>query len=320
METENTEWETLVLKKISQGLSPSEEALLEKHIRENPEKEKEVQEFTEVWTRTGGLPIRKGLSRNERWAKLRQHIQKEEIPARRLSIPLWTKVAAALTILAVALGAYFVAKPTLVSVTTAYGETKSITLPDQSIVTLNAGTTIQYDPSSWEDERSIQLTGEAYFEVTKLNVPFRVHSGNTRVQVLGTTFNVRTRLHTTDVTCLTGKVRVSQSADDVNHVVLTKGNHVTVGPSGISEVTTVDGPDAIQWTTGGLSFKDTPLVEVFAELERHFNTKIIVSQHTTGKIITAKFSQPQLESTLKAVCLSAGLTYRVNPDATITIE
>ena len=72
-------------------------------------------------------------------------------------------------------------------------ESKTVLLPDQSTVRLNAGSFFTYDAATWDDARTVELHGEAFFDVKKNGVPFTVTTSNSRVQVLGTTFNVRAR-------------------------------------------------------------------------------------------------------------------------------
>lgn len=99
------------------------------------------------------------------------------------------------------------------------GEIASLTLPDNSQVTLNAGSQVVYSGNRFNTRRKIQLTGEAYFKVTKGNT-FSVVTTEGTVTVLGTTFNVRSRDEKLSVFCYTGKVKVS---DPFKAVYLTKG-------------------------------------------------------------------------------------------------
>ena len=100
-------------------------------------------------------------------------------------------------------------------------------------------------------------------------MPFTVTTNNSRVQVLGTTFNVRSRHDNTEVICLTGKVDFG-AKEIGKSVVLTGGKRASINGKTLSDVFEV-GPDrTIPWMTGELVFHDTPLREVFAELERAF--------------------------------------------------
>jgi len=105
-----------------------------------------------------------------------------------------------------------------VTVTTSPGQQATTTLPDGSTVALNGASTLTYHrgfdrwPFVDARTRSVELRGEAYFQVEPRDRPFRVESENAVVQVLGTAFTVRA-LRTgdtpsTDVVLETGRVRL----------------------------------------------------------------------------------------------------------------
>jgi len=130
---------------------------------------------------------------------------------------VWAGVATSvLTVLVAGVLLAWWARP--VTVTTSPGQQATTTLPDGSTVALNGASTLTYDrgfdrwPFVDARTRSVELRGEAYFQVEPRDRPFRVESENAVVQVLGTAFTVRA-LRTgdapsTDVVLETGRVRV----------------------------------------------------------------------------------------------------------------
>ena len=156
-------------------------------------------------------------------------------------------------------------------------ESKTVQLPDQSTVRLNAGSFFTYDAATWDDARTVELQGEAFFDVKKNGVPFTVTTDNSRVQVLGTTFNVRSRHDNTEVICLTGKVDFGDK-EIGKSVVLTGGKRASINGKTLSEVYEVGSDGTIPWIAGELVFHETPLREVFSELELHFDVSITVKR------------------------------------------
>jgi transmembrane sensor len=79
------------------------------------------------------------------------------------------------------------------SVITKYGNKTKVSLPDGSQVWLNAGSKLDYNNGSFNQTlREVKLSGEAYFDIAhKDGKPFIVRSGNMRIRVLGTKFNVK---------------------------------------------------------------------------------------------------------------------------------
>lgn len=87
------------------------------------------------------------------------------------------------------------------------GKFEEVELPDGSIVLLNKNSEISY-PSKFE-ERNVQLTGEAFFEVTpNPTKPFKVISGENEITVLGTSFNVKSTSESMEVEVSTGEVEM----------------------------------------------------------------------------------------------------------------
>jgi len=83
--------------------------------------------------------------------------------------------------------------PAMSSVVTRYGNKSRISLPDGSLVWLNAGSRLDYINSDFtNNKREVYLSGEAYFEIVhNASTPFIVRSGTMQVKVLGTSFNVK---------------------------------------------------------------------------------------------------------------------------------
>lgn len=99
---------------------------------------------------------------------------------------------------------------------TAAGQRAQTVLPDGSKVWLNASSKIVYHNSLWSSDRQIDLSGEAYFEVSHdKHAPFIVNSKQIKTCVLGTKFNVRARQDENRVvtTLLQGLVRVDSPAN-----------------------------------------------------------------------------------------------------------
>ncbi|HYH55831.1 MAG TPA: FecR domain-containing protein, partial [Anseongella sp.] len=95
---------------------------------------------------------------------------------------------------------------------TAYGETKTLTLPDGSKVILNANSEIKYAKDwSGSGDREVWLSGEAFFAVerTATSRKFRVCTGDLKVEVLGTKFNVTSRKGHARVVLSSGRIKLS---------------------------------------------------------------------------------------------------------------
>ena len=174
-------------------------------------------------------------------------------------------------------------------------EIATVTLPDNSQVTLNAGTKVVYSGNRFNTRRKVKLTGEAYFNVSKGNT-FSVVTMEGTITVLGTTFNVRSRDEKLLVFCYTGKVKVS---DQFKAVYLIKGEKTAKLPGEIlQDAQLTDINEGLQWRNGLFYFQNTSLKEVLAELSRQYDAVIHLPESEEKRVITTSFDNKNIASAL----------------------
>lgn len=161
------------------------------------------------------------------------------------------------------------------------GAQAKVILPDGSVVQLNSGTILSYDPSlAHNSKREVYLSGEAHFEVRKNpEHPFIVHTNDIHVKVLGTIFNVRAypQDRQIEVGLIEGKVNVFSLSETQGNVILMPNERLLYDKELKRMWTdTVDARRMSQWTTGRLSFVNTSLVDILKEIERKYNVRIVV--------------------------------------------
>lgn len=151
-------------------------------------------------------------------------------------------------------------------------------LPDGSKVWLNAASSISFPARFSTIERRVKITGEVYFEVKhNSKVPFIVTSGNTNVQVLGTSFNINAYDNEKAVktTLIEGSVRVSPIASNGRNVVLKPGQQAVAADNGdIIGVFNSDLASVLAWKNGFFSFENADIETVMRELERWYDIKV----------------------------------------------
>jgi ferric-dicitrate binding protein FerR (iron transport regulator) len=144
----------------------------------------------------------------------------------------WTAAAAAIMIVLFT-WVYFHKWPVTMQLVTGDNEIKTIVLPDGSMLTLNANSSITYDTDMAKAlRREVWLKGEAYFDVKHIEPEkeqprrFVVHSGALNVEVLGTSFNVKNRASVTNVTLNTGSIRIDLKDAPGTPIFLQPGDFV----------------------------------------------------------------------------------------------
>ncbi len=181
--------------------------------------------------------------------------------------------------LAVAILPGLLAQPEGQSYSTAKGQHRKITLADGSIVDLNAETrlTVRFT----HGERHVELAdGQAIFDVTHDKArPFTVAASDRVIRVVGTQFDVRARGGLLSVSVAQGKVQVRPASDAVagHDYMLTPGQRLEVGRTGVETLKAINPAEALGWRAGRLVYRAAPLAEVVADVNRQFVQQIEIS-------------------------------------------
>lgn len=220
--------------------------------------------------------------------------QKKETPK---VIPLsqnWIFRAAAIFVLA--LGVTFAVKNFVPQIQTAnFGERSTFSLPDNSEVVLNSGSEINYKKWNWDNNRHLELQGEAYFRVAK-GKKFEVQTSLGKVSVLGTQFNVKARKNRFDVICYEGRVKVNYGNAQT---ILTRGESVTFENG--KQFSTPVKSSKPEWIDNQICFNKENIKSLLDELERQYNITIELNSKDTTSLFTGKLPTNDLNVALNII-------------------
>lgn len=217
----------------------------------------------------------------------------------RKEVPFWKKymkIAALLGGLAL-LATFLVYMPSsqrnLLTKSTGYGESKTVVLPDGSQVKLNANSSIRF-AERWGNaqKREIWLKGEAWFNVIHLNKTpdaiknnerFIVHTDHLDVNVLGTTFDVRTRRKQTEVVLEKGRIEISFPDTKKQTLMLAPGEMLSYSENQKTmQKQQVNAQHFNAWTQGRLQLHDPSLNKIISYLEDNYGKHIILIDPKLG--------------------------------------
>ena len=175
------------------------------------------------------------------------------------------------------------------TVRTPKGGQYQVTLPDGSRVWLNAATALRFPTAFTGKDRTVELTGEAYFEIAPLkDQPFKVKVGEMTVDVLGTHFNVMAyddeeSFHTT---LLTGAVRV-EGGNTARLLKPGEEASLRLDTKDLS-VAEADTDQVVAWKNGLFQFEGATLKEVMRQVARWYDVDVhyegTVEKHFSGFI------------------------------------
>lgn len=207
-------------------------------------------------------------------------------------------------VLAIGFSVFFYTSKLDTEINTNIAQQKTIALPDNSSVDLNANSLITYNKSNWNEVREVALQGEAFFKVAK-GQKFDVITTTGTVSVLGTQFNVKQREAYFEVTCYEGLVAVTQNNKTVK---LQPGNTFAI-IDGKQIVKTKENTNQPIWQNGESSFSGIALKHVITEFENQYDIKMNTNTIDTSRLFTGSFTHNNLDLALQSITIPLNLSY-----------
>jgi ferric-dicitrate binding protein FerR (iron transport regulator) len=331
MNDNSTYYNDLITRYFSGEIAEDELRLLSGWLKADPENEQIFSQFQKAWQLVEKQKINSNINLDKEWKSIQEKkaatVLGKDNQANVISLKqnrntnpfsfrkIW-KVAATITVLlAASFILYFNISKLRDTVVTAQSSNIVHVLPDGTVVSLHAGSQIKYASAFDSKIREVELIGEAYFEVAHDKTkPFIVASGEARVEVLGTQFNVNTKSSSgsMEVVLTSGKVSVYYKDNRQNHVLLDPGEKAILNTEQkqISKSANTDA-NYMAWKTRELVFDNETLAEVVNTLQNVYQTPVtLADSQLSGCRVTASFNNQSLESVLKV--LKETLNLQVN--------
>lgn len=270
------------------------------------EGDSDLESMQEILQKANQWSVPKGKSNSEIWASLEQKVEQQGHTVLRKRI-LNLRVAIAASVIFIGSLAYYLTQPNLTYIKTNVAETKQFLLPDGSSVNLNSSSNLSYNPDTFEGDRSLELDGEAYFEVKPGNT-FSVYSHGVTTTVLGTSFNIYGRGAKVDVACLSGKVKVE---DNKKSVILSPGEKVVSLKRSLNvEKKPFEDAKAISWLDGKFYYENENFELVVSEVQRQFGV-VIEGPSFENRFYSGYFDKESVEVALRQVFVPMGYSYEI---------
>ena len=225
------------------------------------------------------------------------------------------QLAAALALLIGTVTAFmYLQSLSTITIETGYSEKKELILPDGSEVTLNANSRLSYHRNQ---PREVWLSGEAYFKVVKMpetQAQFHVRTDELVVEVLGTSFNVKSRNDRTTVFLDEGKVRLNlnRRAEHDEDLLMDPGELISYSAMDSWNVVRKksESQQHTSWKDGVLVLESQPLHVVLQEIEAIYGIKVdLRSDSLHDHILTIALPIENMEIGLQT--LEHGLGLRI---------
>lgn len=189
------------------------------------------------------------------------------------------------------------------------------TLPDQSAVVLNSYSSLQYATDFEDTARWVKLSGEAWFDVTsRPDKPFIVAVGDIRIQVLGTSFNVRQSDTTIAVMVKSGAVQMSRGDSTIQ---------VKAGQEGVYHIARKElgltagafKTNQLGYATRVFNFENMTLKEIAAQLEKAYGIRVVFENKALKDCtMSSSFENKPIAYVFDVISVTLNVTCRFEKD------
>ena len=309
--------------------TPAERLEIEVLIQSDSEINNTYIELKQVWDSSVPLYFNDVYNTDSAWVNVDRHINTKAGATVNHSVikkPILRFIKYAASIAAVFVLAFAVYQVfysnTIATKSFASGNAVSsaLQLADGSKLVLNAGSEVKYPEKFGSHGREVYFWGEAFFEIAPDPTrPFVIETGDARIKVLGTSFNVKAFPETgiTEVVVNSGTVlfyHVDNNNSILGQVILQKGdkgvyNRLT------HKLVKMENDDInfISWKTGVLVFNETPLNEVITVVGNKYGVKFHTENKRLSQLkLTATFDNESLDSVLEVLSLVHKLQFTHN--------
>lgn len=187
-----------------------------------------------------------------------------------------------------------------------------IQLPDNTIVWLNSSTTIEFPFVFNKNTREITISGEAYFEVAKdARKPFFVHTAQSTVKVLGTSFNLNSYTDQVRLSLIEGTVKLAAGNQEVN---VPPGQEAIYKQNRPILLQAFDPEEVTAWKQGLFYFTNATLEDICKVLPRLYGKTVLLDNKNaaTEKFTGVLDKKAPLKDFLESVKASTSVDYYID--------
>lgn len=301
---------------------------------ESAEHERYFNESRECWLLAEETPLSEIIGKNKTWEQIAAQIG-TLAPARTYSkgtLLRMVSIAAAVTVLLTSsvflVSGYrkrmaFTESAKEVAITAPAGQKAKVFLPDHSGIWLNSGAILSYRTDFGITERTVKISGEAFFDISRdESKPFCVQAGDIVVRVLGTRFNVNSSVggENTFVSLLSGSVDVISAKNGNLIASLSPGQKATVDNRTLnSHVAECDVALESIWQSEQLKIQMEPIAEVIRKMEYWYGVEIDLLPSDNNELYWFTIKDQSIAEMLNLIDRITPIDYTIN-DRHITIR
>lgn len=305
----------LIIRYFTGESSPEEILLISNLLQSDTSFQQEFIEQKEIWEQFELISIKNSIEIDTEWNKIKHTISNNETKVIepgsekvRNKFSLLLKIAA--VFIFIFISAFIIYSLTnnnennFIQLASNHSVIEK-TLPDGTIVNLNTNSNITFPRQFSANKRTVVFKGQAIFNVAPDKTkPFIIDAGNVFIEVVGTSFMVKTDADgKTDVVVTTGKVLVYKKSNPLEKVLLIPGERASFTSSNEPITKTKNSDENYNaWKTHRLVFNDANLETIVNQLNAIYEAKIIIENKNIASCkVTVTFENQSLEAVLKVL-------------------
>jgi len=313
----------MLVKFLLNEVSEGDRELVIKWIAVAPENQRYFSHFQLIWEQSRLLAQSSTADENAAWLRFQDRIAAN--PGQAIVVPFnkrnsWLKIAAMIIMILSVLSFLYTVLPgrrgpvQLAS----NGSVIIDTLPDNSVVTLNKNSTLSYEEENGSKKyRKAKLKGEGFFKIyPNKSKPFIVEVDGITVQVVGTSFNIKSFKDSTEIIVETGVVKVSK---DLELIILYKGDKIVIPKTGSASKKQRTADQLYNYYRSRQFVCDhTPLWKLIEVLNEAYDSNIIIeNKKAANELLTTTFDNEPLDNILSVITQTFNLTVEKRKDKII---
>ncbi len=271
----------------------------------------------------------KGIDTDRAWMKVHKRLENEDLlpgPQMVQHLNLKRLIAYAATVLLIiAFGSlsYMLffnspSSPLLTIQTAADKSTYIQTFGDGSVVYMADNSVLDYPEIFNKSQRKVYLSGEAFFEVSsKADQPFVIATDYALVEVIGTSFNIRSNDDVFEVIVEEGQVSVMPNNIPGHSEIIGEWEMLTIVESKMEKAPVID-RTYLSWRTNRMQFKNEKIADIASVISKNFNVGIYFEDESIHeRRLTVTFHNNELKTIAEVIAAAYGIDYEILDDSKI---
>lgn len=320
---------------LSGEMEEVERMAFEKSLNNNLDNQVLIEQMKRDWELMGQYKNNKEVNTNRAWEKLHGRFQEEHlIPQQKQIVMLPKRVKPMMQWAAIFVGIMVLGSVMfymnnqsstgpMVTLTTTNDPTALIqTLKDGSTVYLAGNTSFSYPEKFSQEERKVELKGEAYFDIARNpDKPFVIETSSATVEVLGTAFNVKSsNSKGFELIVERGKVRVTPKSGSEESFIVVAGEKLSVIANHFVKTKSDDNSHLV-WNNNRIRFKDEQLGNIVKVLNDKYNSNIVVKGGDLAtRKLTVTFNNSTMDTMIEVICATLDIRSESSSGAIILHE